>query len=85
MEVSDGGKRWFCNISRVFGKNLILSEVLRYGSWALNIIPFWLCKLSEMHPWPEEKSLVKHTGILYHRPQVAVHHCCRGDLLRGRS
>lgn len=40
MEVSDGGKRWFCNISRVFGKNLIFSEVLRYGSWALNIIPF---------------------------------------------
>ena len=34
-----------------------------------------------MHPWPEEKSLVKHTGVLYHRPQVAVHHCCRGDLL----
>lgn len=42
MEVSDGGKRWFCNISRVFGNNSIFSEVIRYGTWALKIIPFQL-------------------------------------------
>ena len=42
MEVSDGGKLWFCNISRVFGNNSIFSEVIRYGTWALKIIPFQL-------------------------------------------
>lgn len=42
MEVSDGGKRWFCNISRVLGENLVFSEVIRYGTWARKIIPFLL-------------------------------------------
>lgn len=43
MEVSDGGKRWFCNISRVLGENLLIfSEVIRYGTWARKIIPFLL-------------------------------------------